>query len=70
MRIAECSLSATVSGWSPANSSGRRNDSPADLAVAEMSIRRLLDFRGARMLFAHGPEIADPWTALDSLLES
>ena len=42
----------------------------ADLAVAEMSIRRLLDFRGARMLFAHGPEIADPWTALDSLLES
>lgn len=40
----------------------------ADLEAAETSIRRLRDFSGARMLFGHGPEIADPWTALDALL--
>jgi len=40
----------------------------ADAARAEDSLARLRDFRGARMLFAHGPELADPWPQLDRLL--
>ena len=40
----------------------------ADAAQAEHSIHRLLGLRGARMLFAHGPEIEKPWEALADLL--
>jgi glyoxylase-like metal-dependent hydrolase (beta-lactamase superfamily II) len=40
----------------------------ADLEQAEQSLHRLRDFRGARMLFAHGPEVSRPWDALDALL--
>ncbi len=40
----------------------------SDRAQAERSLRRLLELRGARMLFAHGPEIDRPWDALDELL--
>lgn len=39
-----------------------------DAAEAEWSLHRLRDLRGARMLFAHGPEIDQPWEALDDLL--
>lgn len=42
----------------------------ADAAQAELSLRRLLELRGARMLFSHGPEIDHPWAALDQLLTS
>jgi glyoxylase-like metal-dependent hydrolase (beta-lactamase superfamily II) len=41
----------------------------ADLEVAEQTLRSLLVWRGARMLFAHGPELASPWDELDTLLE-
>lgn len=40
----------------------------SDAAQAERSLHRLLELRGARMLFAHGPEIDHPWQALDDLL--
>jgi glyoxylase-like metal-dependent hydrolase (beta-lactamase superfamily II) len=40
----------------------------ADQEQAEQSLHRLLAFRGARMLFGHGPELSRPWDALDSLL--
>lgn len=40
----------------------------SDQAQAERSLRRILELRGARMLFAHGPEIDRPWDALDELL--
>jgi glyoxylase-like metal-dependent hydrolase (beta-lactamase superfamily II) len=43
----------------------------ADRETAERSLERLRDLRDlrdGRMLFAHGPEIASPWTALDLLL--
>ncbi len=40
----------------------------ADAAQAERSLERLRSLRGARMLFGHGPEISDPWAALDDLL--
>jgi glyoxylase-like metal-dependent hydrolase (beta-lactamase superfamily II) len=40
----------------------------ADPERAEQSLHRLRDFRGTRMLFAHGPEVSDPWDALDALL--
>lgn len=40
----------------------------SDAAEAEQSLHRLLDLRGSRMLFAHGPEISQPWQALDLLL--
>lgn len=39
-----------------------------DAAQAEAALHRLLELRGARMLFAHGPEIERPWEALDNLL--
>lgn len=32
----------------------------ADLEVAEQTLRSLLVWRGARMFFAHGPELASP----------
>jgi glyoxylase-like metal-dependent hydrolase (beta-lactamase superfamily II) len=41
----------------------------ADLEVAEQTLRSLLVWRGARMLFAHGPELASPWDELERLLE-
>ena len=41
----------------------------ADLEVAEQTLRSLLVWRGARMLFAHGPELASPWDELETLLE-
>jgi glyoxylase-like metal-dependent hydrolase (beta-lactamase superfamily II) len=40
-----------------------------DAARAEQSLHRLREFRGARVLFAHGPEIDQPWEALDDLLQ-
>jgi glyoxylase-like metal-dependent hydrolase (beta-lactamase superfamily II) len=40
----------------------------ADPDEAEHSLHRLRDLRGARMLFAHGPELSRPWEALDALL--
>lgn len=40
----------------------------ADTAQAERSLHRLLSLRGARMLFAHGSELTDPWGDLDALL--
>ncbi len=40
----------------------------SDAGEAEQSLHRLLDLRGSRMLFAHGPEISQPWQALDELL--
>lgn len=40
----------------------------ADLEQAEQSLHRLRALRGARMLFAHGPEVSRPWDALDALL--
>jgi glyoxylase-like metal-dependent hydrolase (beta-lactamase superfamily II) len=40
----------------------------SDAMQAELSLHRLLDLRGSRMLFAHGPEISRPWEALDQLL--
>lgn len=40
----------------------------ADHEEAERSLHRLLDVRGARMLFGHGAELDDPWEALDVLL--
>lgn len=40
----------------------------ADREQAEESLHRLLTFRGARMLFGHGPELGRPWEALDVLL--
>ena len=40
----------------------------ADAVQAENSLHRILELRGARMLFAHGPEIEKPWEALDELL--
>lgn len=42
----------------------------ADSALAEKSLHRLLELRGARMLFSHGPELRRPWEALDDLLVS
>ena len=42
----------------------------ADPAVAEQTLHDLLAFRGARMLFGHGPELSDPWGQLDALLVS
>jgi glyoxylase-like metal-dependent hydrolase (beta-lactamase superfamily II) len=41
----------------------------ADAPRAEESLHRLLSLRGARMLFAHGPELSEPWAALDALLD-
>lgn len=41
----------------------------SDAGLAERSLRRLLELRGAQMLFAHGPAIQHPWEALDDLLE-
>ena len=41
----------------------------ADLEVAEQTLRSLFVWRGARMLFAHGPELASPWDQLEMLLE-
>jgi glyoxylase-like metal-dependent hydrolase (beta-lactamase superfamily II) len=41
----------------------------ADPEVAEQTLRSLLAWRGARMLFAHGPELASPWDELEMLLE-
>jgi glyoxylase-like metal-dependent hydrolase (beta-lactamase superfamily II) len=41
----------------------------ADLDVAEQTLRSLLVWRGARMLFAHGPELASPWDELETLLQ-
>ena len=41
----------------------------ADLEVAEQTLRSLLAWRGTRMLFAHGPELASPWDELEMLLE-
>jgi glyoxylase-like metal-dependent hydrolase (beta-lactamase superfamily II) len=40
----------------------------ADPEQAEQSLHRLLVLRGARMLFGHGPEMSNPWEALDALL--
>lgn len=40
----------------------------SDAARAERSLHRLLTLRGSRMLFAHGPEVSQPWEALDDLL--
>ena len=40
----------------------------ADPVQAEQSLHRLRALRGARMLFAHGPEVSRPWDALDALL--
>jgi glyoxylase-like metal-dependent hydrolase (beta-lactamase superfamily II) len=40
----------------------------ADADAAERSRHRLLEARGARMYFGHGPELDDPWAALDALL--
>ncbi len=42
----------------------------ADLEVAEQTLHSLLALRGSRMLFGHGPELADPWGELEALLES
>ena len=41
----------------------------ADPGVAEQTLRSLLVWRGARMLFAHGPELASPWDELETLLQ-
>jgi glyoxylase-like metal-dependent hydrolase (beta-lactamase superfamily II) len=41
----------------------------ADSAAAERSLRLLHAVRADRMLFAHGPEVANPWQALSALLE-
>ena len=41
-----------------------------DAAQAERSLHRLRSLRGARMLFAHGPEISQPWDELDVLLDT
>jgi glyoxylase-like metal-dependent hydrolase (beta-lactamase superfamily II) len=41
----------------------------ADPEVAEQTLRSLLVWRGARMLFAHGPELASSWDELERLLE-
>ncbi len=41
----------------------------ADLEEAERSLHRLNDLRGARVCFAHGPELERPWEALDLLLD-
>ena len=41
----------------------------ADPETAERSLERLRELRGSRMLFAHGPEMASPWAALDLMLE-
>jgi glyoxylase-like metal-dependent hydrolase (beta-lactamase superfamily II) len=41
----------------------------ADLQTAEQTLRSLLTFRGSRILSGHGPELADPWGELDSMLE-
>ncbi|GAB3594952.1 MBL fold metallo-hydrolase [Angustibacter peucedani] len=41
----------------------------ADPEEAERSLHRLLELRGARVLLSHGPELEDPWGALDRLLE-
>ncbi len=41
----------------------------ADPHVAEQTLHSLLTLRGPRMLFGHGPELANPWDALDALLE-
>lgn len=40
----------------------------SDPARAEQSLHRLRDLRGSRVLFGHGPEIDQPWEALDDLL--
>lgn len=40
----------------------------ADAQQAEESLRRLASLRGARMLFAHGPELSNPWDQFDRLL--
>lgn len=40
----------------------------SDTAQAETSLHRLLERRGARMLFSHGHQIDRPWEALDRLL--
>ncbi len=40
----------------------------SDAAQAETSLHRLLERRGARILFSHGHEIDHPWEALDHLL--
>jgi glyoxylase-like metal-dependent hydrolase (beta-lactamase superfamily II) len=42
----------------------------ADLESAEQTLHSLLALRGSRMLFGHGPELADPWGELEALLES
>jgi hypothetical protein len=34
------------------------------------TLHSLLALRGSRMLFGHGPELADPWGELEALLES
>lgn len=41
----------------------------ADADQAERSLHRLLELRGARLLMLHGPELDDPWDALDHLLD-
>jgi glyoxylase-like metal-dependent hydrolase (beta-lactamase superfamily II) len=40
----------------------------ADLEVAEQTLHRLLPLRGSRMLFGHGPELANPWGELEAML--
>ena len=41
----------------------------SDPVTAEQSLRRLPAFRGSRMLFGHGDELAAPWDSLDALLD-
>jgi glyoxylase-like metal-dependent hydrolase (beta-lactamase superfamily II) len=41
----------------------------ADPDVAEQTLRSLLVWRGTRMLFAHGPELASSWDELETLLQ-
>jgi hypothetical protein len=42
----------------------------ADLEVAEQTLHSLLPLRGSRMLFGHGPELANPWGELEAVLGS
>ncbi|GAB3667658.1 hypothetical protein GCM10027596_37040 [Nocardioides korecus] len=64
-----CCRRPTASGWSTDSRAARRRCSARTRNQAERSLHRLLELRGARLLMLHGPELDDPWDALDHLLD-
>lgn len=63
---------ALLVGDALAGVGGRLGRSPRPFTThperAEQTLHELRRLRGSRLLFAHGPELSDPWAELDALL--